>query len=269
MDANTRGAGADSPDSPDSPVRVPHCRVVWDAAGAEVGVWVANGDEPGWVRRQRVEVITEFADRALEHVRDELPGAEMAVDAVEALRDPRTIVSLTIAAVAQVAAVHAGIPVTAAKLIGDAAGRLGQRLLAGESDRDQDPAVRYLDFDYDTQACAPRPEDPAIQKAGRGSRHDAVGELLDRRGTQTRGDRSDRSDRTGGARRSRDVSRVTPQGGQPTSRAAGAGPGISGRVPGTGSKIARGGSQPAARGDRSRAITPKRQPRSRGGRGGR
>ncbi len=192
MDANTRGAGADSPDSP---VRVPHCRVVWDAAGAEVGVWVANGDEPGWVRRQRVEVITEFADRALEHVRDELPGAEMAVDAVEALRDPRTIVSLTIAAVAQVAAVHAGIPVTAAKLIGDAAGRLGQRLLAGESDRDQDPAVRYLDFDYDTQACAPRPEDPPIEKAGRGSRHDAVGELLDRRGTQTRGNRGDRSRR--------------------------------------------------------------------------
>jgi len=41
MDARTRGAGAGAPD------RFLRCRVVWDDA-EEVGVWVANGGEPGW-----------------------------------------------------------------------------------------------------------------------------------------------------------------------------------------------------------------------------
>ena len=178
----TRGAGPGSPD------RLPHCRVVWDGAG-EVGVWVADGDQPGCAWRQPVEVIGAVADRAFDQVRDEARGAGVALDAVEVLRDPRMIVPLTIAAVVQVAAVHAGIPVLIAKLIGDAAGNLGQRLLAAESGPDRDQAVRYVDFDYDydtsTGIGRTRPENPAIRRADRTSRHDAIGELLDPRRDRT------------------------------------------------------------------------------------
>src|ERR1700728_5323190 len=132
MNARTRRVGPGSPDGS------PHCRVFRDGTG-EVAVWVANGDQPGWPWRQRIEVIEAVADRALDQVRDEARGAGMALDAVEVLRDPQMIVPLTIAAVAQVAAVHAGIPVLIAKLIGDAAGKLGQRLLAPGAGRDQEP----------------------------------------------------------------------------------------------------------------------------------
>ncbi len=82
MDARTRDAGLGSPD------RFLHCRVVWDDA-EEVGVWVANGDKPELVWRERVEVIEAVADRALEQVRDEARGADLALDAVEVLRDPQ------------------------------------------------------------------------------------------------------------------------------------------------------------------------------------
>jgi len=71
MDARTRGAGAAAPD------RFLRCRVVWDDT-EEVGVWVANGDEPEWAWRQRVEVVEAVADRALEQVRDEARGADLA-----------------------------------------------------------------------------------------------------------------------------------------------------------------------------------------------
>ncbi len=69
MDARTRGAGPSSPDS------FLHCRLVWDDT-EEVGVWVANGEQPGRALRQRVEVIEAVADRALEQVRDEARGAD-------------------------------------------------------------------------------------------------------------------------------------------------------------------------------------------------
>jgi hypothetical protein len=250
MDARTRGAGPGSPD------RLPHCRVVWDGAG-EVGVWVANGDQPGWAWRQPVEIIGAVADRAFDQVRDEARGAGMALDAVEVLRDPRMIVPLTIAAVVQVAAVHAGIPVLIAKLIGDAAGNLGQRLLAAESGPDRDQAVRYVDFDYDydtsTGTGRTRPENPAIRRADRTSRHDAIGELLD-----PRRDRTTRAAR--GTPAARDLGRGMPQTARPT-RAARADTGIARPVP-----PAR--SQPTDRGSRSRNVT-REQPRSRGDRDGR
>src|SRR6204780_4061723 len=171
MDARTRGAGAGAPD------RVLHCRVVWDDA-EEVGAWVANGDEPGWALRQRVEVVETGADRAFEQVRDEARGADLALEAVEVLRDPRMLVPLTIAAVVQVAAIHAGLPVTSARHLGDAAGKRGRRLLAATSGRDRDPAVCYADFDYDADTRGTWPENPEIQKVDRTSRQDAIGELL-------------------------------------------------------------------------------------------
>ena len=246
----TRGAGPGSPD------RLPHCRVVWDGAG-EVGVWVADGDQPGCAWRQPVEVIGAVADRAFDQVRDESRGAGVALDAVEVLRDPRMIVPLTIAAVVQVAAVHAGIPVLIAKLIGDAAGNLGQRLLAAESGPDRDQAVRYVDFDYDydtsTGIGRTRPENPAIRRADRTSRHDAIGELLD-----PRRDRTTRAAR--GAPAARDLGRGMSQTARPT-RVARAGIGVARPVPPT-------RSQPTDRGNTLRGVTPgKRQ--SRGGRGGR
>lgn len=248
MNATTRGAGPGSRD------RFPHCRVVWDADGAEVSVWVANGDEPGWVRRQRIEVIEAVAGRAFEHVRDAAPGAEMAVDAVEVLQDHRTIVSLTIAALVQVAAVHAGIPVPAAKLIGDAAGKLGRGLLNTESGGDRDPAVRYVDFDYDTDTDRTRPEEPGIRRADRASGRDAVGELLDPH-------RRDRGTRAGVATRaSPGLSRVVPKEGPPP-RAARA-------ETGTARPIPPARPRPAARDSRLRGVTRKQQPGSRGGRGG-
>jgi hypothetical protein len=249
MDARTRGAGAGAPD------RVLHCRVVWDDA-EEVGVWVANGDEPGWALRQRVEVVETVAGRAFEQVRDEARGADLALDAVEVLRDPRMLVPLTIAAVVQVAAIHAGLPVTAAKLLGDAAGKLGQRLLAATSDRDRDPAVYYVDFDYDADTRRTRPENPAIQKVDRTSRHDAIGDLLDpRRDRGTRADRATPADR--GTTAARDTGRGTLQDVQPT-RAARAGPGVARRVL----------PDPPTDRNRLRGVT-REQPRSRGDRDGR
>jgi len=246
MDARTRGAGPGSPD------RFLRCRVVWDGAG-EVGVWVANGDQPGWAWRQPVEVIEKVADRAFDQVRDEARGAGMALDAVEVLRDPQMIVPLTIAAVAQVAAVHAGIPVLIAKLIGDAAGKLGQRLLAPESGPDRDPAVCYVDFDYDADTRRTWPENPEIQKVDRTSRDDATGELLDpRRDGTTRADR--------GTTATRDTGRGTLHDVQPV-RAARAGPGVARPVPPD-------RPQPTDR-NRLRGVTPNRKRGSRGGRGGR
>lgn len=247
MDARTRGAEAGAPD------RLLHCRVVWDDA-EEVGVWVANGDEPGWALRQRVEVVEMVADRALEQVRDEARGADLALDAAEVLRDPRMLVPLTIAAVVQVAAIHAGLPVTAAKLLGDAAGKLGRRLLAATSGRDRDPAVYYVDFDYDADTRRTRPENPEIQKVDSTSRHDAIGELLD-----PRRDRTTRAVR--GTPAARDLGRGMPQTARPT-RAARADTGIARPVP-----PAR--SQPTDRANRLRGVTPDRKRQSRGGRGGR
>ena len=247
MDARTRGAGAGAPD------RVLHCRVVWDDA-EEVGVWVANGDEPGWALRQRVEVVETVADRAFEQVRDEARGADLALDAVEVLRDPRMLVPLTIAAVVQVAAIHAGLPVTAAKLLGDAAGKLGQRLLAATSGRDRDPAVYYADFGFDADTRRTRPENPEIQRVDRTSRHDAIGELLD-----PRRERTTRAAR--GTPAARDLGRGMPQTARPT-RAARADTGIARPVP-----PAR--SQPTGRGNRLRGVTPDPKRQSRGGRGGR
>jgi hypothetical protein len=247
MDARTRGAGAGAPDS------VLHCRVVWDDA-EEVGVWVANGDEPGWALRQRVEVVETVADRAFEQVRDEARGAGLALDAVEVFRDPRMLVPLTIAAVVQVAAIHVGLPVTAAKLLGDAAGKLGRRLLAATSGPDRDPAVCYVDFDYDADTRRTRPENPEIQKVDRTSRHDAIGELLD-----PRRERTTRAAR--GTPAARDLGRGMPQTARPT-RVARAGTGIARPVP-----PAR--SQPTDRGNRLRGVTPDPKRQSRDGRGGR
>ena len=182
MDAIAPGVG------PASPIQLPHCRVVWNPIEREVGVGVANGDESGRVCVQRVAVIEAVANRAFEQVHGEVRGAETVLDAVKVLRDPRVIISWTIAAVAQAAAMRAGIPVPMARLIGDAAGKLGQRLLDGESGWSQGRAVRYLDFDYDTQARKPRPEAPAIRDAGLTSRDDATRKLLRSydRGRQTR-----------------------------------------------------------------------------------
>ena len=246
MDARTRGSGPGSPD------RFLHCRVVWDDA-EEVGVWLANGDEPDWAWRERVDVIEAVADRALEQVRDEARGADLALEAVEVLRDPRMLVPLTIAAVVQVAAIHAGLPVTAARLLGDAAGKLGRRLLAATSGRDRDPAVCYADFDYDADTRGTWPENPEIQKVDRTSRQDAIGELL-----HPRRDRTARAARATPA--ARDLGRGMSQTARPT-RVARAGIGVARPVPPT-------RSQPTDRGNTLRGVTPgKRQ--SRGGRGGR
>ena len=213
MNARTRDARPGSPD------RFLHCRVVWDDA-EEVGVWVANGDKTELVWRERVEVIEAVADRALEQVRDEAHRADLALDAVEVLRDPRMLVPLTIAAVVQVAAIHAGLPVTAARLLGDVAGKLGQRLLAATSGRDRDPAVYYagFDFDYNADTGRARSEDPEIQKIDRTSRADAIGELLDpRRDGTARADRETRADRGTRADRRTRAGRGTPAAGE-TSR---------------------------------------------------
>lgn len=253
MAATTRRAGPGSPD------RVPHCRVVWDGAG-EVGVWVANGDQPGWAWQQRVDVIETVADRAFEQARGKARGAGMALDAVEVLRDPRMIVPLTIAALVQVAAIHVGIPVMAAKLLGDAAGKLGRRFLAAEAGGGQDPVIRYADFDYDVGAERTRPESPEIKRADRASRHDAVGELLD-------------------ARRDRPTRAVRQA---PVARRAPAAPGT-GRAalravqpvppPHAGRPVARpvrpDAPQPADRDNLLRGVSPQRKRGSRGGRGGR
>jgi hypothetical protein len=247
MDARTRRAGPGSPDGS------PHCRVVWDGTG-EVGVWVANGDQPGWAWRQPVEVIEAVADRAFEQVRDDARGADLALDAVEVLRDPRMIVPLTIAAVVQVAAVHVGLPVTVAKLLGDAAGKLGQRLLAETSGRDQDPGILYADFGYDVSAERTRPADPEIQKADRASRHDAIGELLD-----GRRDRTPRAARAAPA--ARNLSRGTSRDVQPA-RAARAGKGVA-RL------VFPGQPQPTDPGSRLRGVSPDRKRGSRDDRGSR
>lgn len=257
MAARTRRA------EPGSPDRFPHCRVVWDAADEEVGVWVANGDQQDWAWRQRIEVIEAVAGRALDRARDEARGADLALDAVEVLRDPRMIMPLTIAAVVQVAAVHAGIPIPMAKLIGDAAGKLGQRLLAAEPGRGRDTGVYYVDFDYDTGTCRTQPDDPAIQKASRASRGDAVGELIG-----PRRDRTTRAALDSPASRQADpgtpaapgLRRSALQDDKPV-RAALADPAIAPRV-------SPAGSQPAKRGNRLRGATPDRKRQSRGGRGG-
>jgi hypothetical protein len=211
MDARTRSAG------PGSPGRFPHCRVVWDGAG-EVGVWVANGEQRDQVWRQRVEVIEAVADRALEQVRDEARGVDLALDAVEVLRDPRMLVP------------------------------------APESGRDRDPAVYYVDFDYDADTRRTRPENPAIRKVDRTSRHDAIGELLD-----PGRDRTTRAARATPA--ARDLGRGMSQTARPT-RAARAGPGVARPAP-----PAR--SQPTDRGNTLRGVSPDRKRGSRGGRGGR
>jgi hypothetical protein len=253
MNARTRRVGPGSPDGS------PHCRVFWDGTG-EVAVWVANGDQPGWAWRQRIEVIEAVADRALDQVRDEARGAGLALDAVEVLRDPRMIVPLTIAAMVQVAAVHAGIPLTTAKLLGDAAGKLGQRLLGPGSGRDQDPAVCYIDFGYDADAGRTRPENPEIHNLDRTPRGDAIGELLDpRRDGTTRADRGTSADR--GRPAAGVTRRGTSQDVRPA-RAARVGPDVARRVlpdPLTDRNKLRGVSrgQPQSRGDRD----------SRGGRG--
>jgi hypothetical protein len=246
MNAATRGAVPGSPD------RFPRFRVVWDAAEAEVGVWAASGDERDWIWRQRVSVIEEVANRAFDHARDEARGADLALDAVQVLRDPRMVVPLTIAAVVQVAAVHVGIAVPVAKLIGDAAGKLGQRLLAAESGGDRDPAVRYVDFSYDTGTRRTRPGDPAARSESRASRSDVTGELLGSR----RRDGGTRAALTGPAPRnlSRDAS-------QQTQRAALVDPDNARSIPPAPSR-------PTVRGTRSRSATPERKPPSRGGRGG-
>ena len=254
MDARTRGAGPGSPD------RFLHCRVVWDDA-EQVGVWVANGDQPGWAWRERVDVIEAVADRALGQVRDEARGADLALDAVEVLRDPRMLVPLTIAAVVQVAAVHAGLPVTAAGLLGDTAGKLGRRLLAATSGRDRDPAVCYADFDYDADTRRTQPENPEIQKVDRTSRHDAIGELLDpRRDGATRADR--------GTTAARDTGRGSLHDVQPV-RAARAGPGVARPVPPDRPQPTDPNRLRGVTPNRLRGVTPNRKRGSRGGRGGR
>ena len=212
MTATTRGVRPGSPD------RLAHCRVVWDGGAEEAGVWVANGDQEGWPWRQRIEVIEAVAGRAVDQARNQARGADLALDAVEVLRDPRMIVPLTIAAVVQVAAIHVGFPVPMAKLIGDAAGKLGQKLVAADSGRDRDTGVYYVDFDYDTGTRSIRPDDPAIRTADRASRDDAVGELID-----PRRDRTTRAAR--GTPAARSLSRGRLQDDKPV-RAARAGPGI-------------------------------------------
>jgi len=154
--------------------------MVWHRDAAKVGVWVPGGDGPDWTW-QRADVIEAFTVRAFDRVRDEARGADMALDAVEVIRDPQTVVSLAIAALVEVAMVHAGVPLTAAKLIGDVAGRLGRSLLAEDPGGDRGPAVRYVDFDYDDTGRT-SPEKPEIQRADRVSPPDATGELLDRGG---------------------------------------------------------------------------------------
>jgi hypothetical protein len=160
--------------------RVRRCRVAWDAGASEVGVWAPNGEGPDWAW-QRVDVIEAFTVGTVDQVRDEAPGAGMALDAVEVLRDPQTAISLTIAALVEVAMVHAGVPPTAAKLIGDVAGRLGRRLLAADSGGDRGPGVPYADFDYDPGTGRTWPEKPQIGRAERGSPPDAPGDLPDPR----------------------------------------------------------------------------------------
>lgn len=168
-------------DATDLRGRRPGCRVALDADAAEVSVWMANGDGPDWTC-ERVDVIEAFTDGTFDRARDEARGAGMALDAVEVVRDPRTVVSLTIATLVQVAMVHAGVPPMAAKLIGDMAGKLGRSLLADEADGDQGPAVCYVDFDYDDTGRI-RGEEPEIQRADRVPRPSAAGELLDREET--------------------------------------------------------------------------------------
>lgn len=150
---------------------------------------------------------------------------------------------------------HAGIGLPMAKLIGDAAGKLEQRLLVTESGRGQDPAVSYVEFGYDADTGRTRPEDPAIQKADRISRDDAVGELLD-----ARRNRTIPAARGTPAARDRDLSPGALQDVQPT-RAPRAGAGIARPVLSARSK-------PADRGNRLRGVAPDRKRRSRGGRGG-
>jgi hypothetical protein len=183
------------------------CRVAWDAAGREVGVLVINGDE-SWIEKQRID-FEATAGQAIERIRDDAPGAEMALDAVEVLRDPETLVSLTIAALVQVAAVHAGLPALAAKLLGDAAGRLGRALLSAEPGGDRDPAVCYADLGYDYEPGTSRTwvEDPSTREAHPASR----GVTLDSVLAPRRADTTDRAGRAARADRPGLVSPAMPQ----------------------------------------------------------
>jgi hypothetical protein len=126
-----------------------HCKVIWDGKKQQVSVGVTNGDGsvPVW-RTEQVETAVTVAKRELGEVSDDIHEVETISGAAELLRDPgATILSRAIAAVTQVAALHAGLGVAAAKLIGMAAGRLAQDKLANRADRDRIHAD--LEFDCD------------------------------------------------------------------------------------------------------------------------
>jgi hypothetical protein len=87
----------------------PQCCVVWDAIHREVGVRVNHPPGMGLAcSRQAVDVV-EVLLVVLGQTRDQLQDIEALFDAVEALRDPSSLVVRIIAATAQVAAVSAGL----------------------------------------------------------------------------------------------------------------------------------------------------------------
>ena len=183
------------------------CRVAWDAAGREVGVSVINGDKSS-IEKQRIDAEA-IAGQAIGRIRDDAPGAELALDAVEVLRGPETLVSLTITALVQVAAIHVGLSALAAKLLSDAAGKLSRALLSAEPGGDRAPAVCYadLDYDYDPGTDRIRIEDPSTRAAHPASRGDTLDSLLAPRRSDTTG----RVGRAGRADRPRLVSPAMPQ----------------------------------------------------------
>lgn len=143
-----------------APVARYQYRVIWNPAGDEVAVSVLRGDGSSLAScRQHVEIIEAFVDQAREGIHE----ASTTLATVEAVRDSRSAVAMAIAAISQVAAAHAGIPMWAAKIIGNIAGKLGRRLLGDSPDRgESDSVARYLDFGCDVQSQEPGPGEPGV-----------------------------------------------------------------------------------------------------------
>jgi hypothetical protein len=152
----------------------PQCRVIWDAANREIGVRIDNPAERGPAfTRQAVEVLLAVFGQ----IPGELQGPEVLPAAVKALRDPRSIVVTVIAAAAQVAAVHAGLPAVAA-IIGSMAGELGGGLLDQEPDDRQGQVLSYIDFAFDVAGVLSEVRGPCDYRNSSGG--DAMARLLGR-----------------------------------------------------------------------------------------
>jgi hypothetical protein len=177
---------------PDRPVQVRLVRNGW--TGAIEGVRIRNPDRPtDTIVRPTgslaAEVRQAFADFLAEAIVDAVwpvlsagmrPPASSSemLSLAEELLDPRLLAGELARAVVQVAAVHAGIPLPVARLMGKAAQDLLVSLLSPDPDARKVEAVQYADLTL-SAVDGSLMNSPALLERVTGEIADVINELLD------------------------------------------------------------------------------------------